>query len=518
MSELAVKWNKEKIIETLIPVICICIGLIAIINHVLWRDEMQGWLVAINSGSLIDLWRKNAPSGHPVLWSLLIYLVKDITQTPMSMKILHWLLGSFAIIIFWLKSPFPTWQKTLFIFGFFPFWEYYIISRHYVISELLLFLFCSTYNFRKRSYIPAALCIGLLTNTQALAWSIAFACGITLLFDWLSNSNQRKAFLRKGLWSADLFISLIIVSLLSIFGAFSLLQVADKAGVISSFPFDPRQFLKALGQILGGYTLIIPDSRKWLDLFVCACLALLLIASTLSFVRKSKSGLVFFISGSSFLFLFNYFLYIGSGARHYGYFFLILIGSLWITLQEKNDLIDNELNSTKSIYINLSKIFPKIFVLCLSIHLATGIHFMLNAFNQPFSAGKATAEYIEQKGWEDEYLFGSRDNVVSVVSGYLNKDIYYPELQDFGTYAQWNKRKPIKREEVLKEVEIFFKKNENINRLLLVLNRDSALLDLAPGDKINYKNIQITADEKFENSWHDTERFFLYWAINRTND
>ena len=187
------KKNKEKIIEILIPILCISIGLIAILNHVLWRDEMQGWLVSIKSNSFIDLWRKNAPSGHPVLWSILIYLVKDITKTPVSMQILHLLLGSFAIIIFLLKSPFPTWQKTLFIFGFFPFWEYYIISRHYVISELLLFIFCSIYELRKKSYIPASLCIGLLTNTQALAWSIAFACGSTLLIDWVSKPYQRQA-------------------------------------------------------------------------------------------------------------------------------------------------------------------------------------------------------------------------------------------------------------------------------------------------------------------------------------
>ncbi len=213
---------------------------------------MQGWLVAVKSHSLIDLWRNNVPSGHPALWSLLIYLVKDITKTPISMQLLHWSLGSFAIIIFWLKSPFPTWQKTLFIFGFFPFWEYYIISRHYVISELLLFIFCSTYNLRERSYIPASLCIGLLTNTQALAWSIAFASGITLLLDWISNPYQRSEFLKNRLWKLDLLLSLIIVTSFSFFGAFSLFQVGDKAGIIASFPFDPHQFFKALGQILGG--------------------------------------------------------------------------------------------------------------------------------------------------------------------------------------------------------------------------------------------------------------------------
>ncbi len=67
---------------------------------------------------------------------------------------------------------------------------------------------------------------------------------------------------------------------------------------------------------------------------------------------------------------------------------------------------------------------------------------------------------------------------------------------------------------MLNEIEIFFKKNKNVERLLLVLNEDSAFLDLAPGDKTNFKNIKIIADKKFENSRHMSERFFLYWAIN----
>ena len=55
----------------------ILIGLFAAFNHSLWRDEMQGWLVAWRSDDLISLWRNNAPSGHPILWSGLIYLVKN---------------------------------------------------------------------------------------------------------------------------------------------------------------------------------------------------------------------------------------------------------------------------------------------------------------------------------------------------------------------------------------------------------------------------------------------------------
>ena len=75
--------------EIFLPILFIVIGLFGAFNHALWRDEMQGWLVAWQSNNLIDLWKNNAPSGHPILWSLLIYFSKNITGTPISMQLLH---------------------------------------------------------------------------------------------------------------------------------------------------------------------------------------------------------------------------------------------------------------------------------------------------------------------------------------------------------------------------------------------------------------------------------------------
>mgnify|MGYP001214143642 FL=1 len=92
---------KHLFLEIFIPLIFILLGLYAAFNHSLWRDEMQGWLVAWRSESWVDLWKNNAPSGHPILWSALVYLVRDITGTPLSMQLLHWFLGSCAIICFW---------------------------------------------------------------------------------------------------------------------------------------------------------------------------------------------------------------------------------------------------------------------------------------------------------------------------------------------------------------------------------------------------------------------------------
>ena len=140
-----IQLSDHRFYEIFLPTLFIIIGLFGAFNHALWRDEMQGWLVAWQSDNLIDLWKNNAPSGHPVLWSLLIYFSKNITGTPISMQLMHWFLGSSAIVIFWRFSPFNLITKALFTFGYFPFWEYFFVCRHYVIAELIIFIFCSIY-------------------------------------------------------------------------------------------------------------------------------------------------------------------------------------------------------------------------------------------------------------------------------------------------------------------------------------------------------------------------------------
>ena len=505
-----IKFLGNNFYQILLPFIFISIGLFAAFNHSLWRDEMQGWLVAWQSDNLIDLWKNNSPSGHPVLWSLLIYFSKNITGTALSMQLMHWFLGSSAILIFWRFSPFNLITKSLFIFGYFPFWEYYIISRHYVISELILFIFCAIYNVRRKTYLPFALCIGLLANTQAMAWSLSFAIGATLVFDWFLDTYQRTSYMKNKFWIYDLITSLFISLSLLLFGAFSLLQVKDSVKIFSSF-IDLRHFLIVLGQVFGGYVLIIPEPTRFLDLCLCGLITLILLTSTITFIKFYRPSLIFFSSGVIFLFLFNYFLYLGIGSRHYGYYFLLIISSFWLALSNH----DYKLTSlNKKNFFNKGNLFyfPRLMTICLTIHMVVGVHMVFNDFLLPYSSGKETAQYIQTKGWQDFPIFATRDVEVVTVSGYLDRKFYYPEVNGFGSYAKWNNRVSLDRSKTLDEVQVYLNKFPKVNKLLLLLSNRSSIKNLAPGESLYFEKFSVIADSKFENSFHDSERFYLYWV------
>ena len=500
----------QRFYEIFLPVLFIIIGLFGAFNHALWRDEMQGWLVAWQSDNLIDLWKNNAPSGHPVLWSLLIYFSKNITGTPISMQMMHWFLGSSAILIFWRFSPFNLTTKALFTFGYFPFWEYFFVCRHYVIAELIIFIFCSIYHLKLKTYIPFALCIGLLANTQALSWSLAFAIGMTLVLDWFLNPHQRINYKRNKYWIYDLISSIVISFTLLCFGAFSLLQVRDSVKLISSF-LDIRHFLRVIGQIFGGYMLIIPNSSRFFDLVLCASITLILLVSTITFIKFYRPALIYFFSGIIFLFLFNYFLFLGDGSRHYGYYFLLIISSLWLALSNKDQQLKSSNQQSLFTKGNLFY-FPKLLTICLTIHMVVGIHMVINDFLLPYSSGKETAQYIQAKGWEDSPIFATRDVEVATVSGYLDRDFYLPELKGFGSYAQWANRVILDRNKTLDEVQVYLDKYPKVNKFLLLLSNRSAIENLEPGDYLAFEKFSVIADSKFENSFHDSEWFYLYWV------
>ena len=156
--------------------------------------------------------------------------------------------------------------------------------------------------------------------------------------------------------------------------------------------------------------------------------------------------------------------------------------------------------------------FPRLFTICLTIHMVAGVHMVFNDFLLPYSSGKETAQYIQDKGWEDFPIFATRDVEVATVSGYLDREFYLPELGGLGSYAQWDNRVSLDRTKTLDEVQVYLDRFPKVNKLLLVLSMESAIKNLEPGESLYFDKFSVIADSKFENSFHDSERFYLYWV------
>src|SRR5262249_9420575 len=85
------------------------------------------------------------------------------------------------IIIYW-GSPFSRLEKILLLLSYFLFWEYFVISRNYVLIALIAFAFIALREQRPRPEFILWLLLGLLANVHLLGaiWSMVLAAMLAM--------------------------------------------------------------------------------------------------------------------------------------------------------------------------------------------------------------------------------------------------------------------------------------------------------------------------------------------------
>lgn len=211
--------KNNQVFSIVVTLIFFCLGLFGILNHSMWRDELNVWLITRDSSSLGELFGNIKYEGHPALWYLFLYLLNQFTSNPVAMQCLHLLIATGAIYIFIRFSPFTQLQKALFAFGYLPFYEYLVISRNYAIGLLLIFAFCALYPTRINSYFWLSVILFLLANSNAYCLFISLALGLTLIIEYSFEQKIRNSLLvsrRDKLGSLMIFVLGIISSLMQL--------------------------------------------------------------------------------------------------------------------------------------------------------------------------------------------------------------------------------------------------------------------------------------------------------------
>lgn len=485
------------------------LGLIGILNHSMWRDELNPWLIVRDSESFADLLANIHYEGHPVLWYFSLALLRKIADTPVMMQLFHLGVVTCSVAIFWLYSPFNYRQKLLFTFGFFPFSEYMLISRNYAFSMLFIFAFCAVFTTRKRTYLYLAIFLGLLANSNAYGLFISLSLSLMLLVELCFDSEQQNHYFIKSK-KYDLFLSIAIIVFSYILAIYILTPPADSylnGGLKSGWllQFDLRHLLKSLGRLFGSYFLIIPTSKRWLDLIICAIIALFMVGLTLIRLCKKHYVLLFYILANCIMLAFSYFRFIGA-ARHYGHFYLVLLAALWLgSYYQDSNLFLGKFTVADKLFALSNKWHNIILIVIFYIHLGGGIYYFSKDLIIPYSSSRETVHYIQKFQLDKEFIVASRDANMAAISGYLNRKLYYPELQKMGSFTLFkNGRQVVEQDETLGQISSIFKNQVDRNRILLILHREL---------KFSRNDLKIMPIKNFERGWVDSERFYLYWVV-----
>lgn len=505
--------------EHLLLLVFFILGLLGILNHAMWRDELNGWLIARDSSSLIVFWNNIRYEGHPILWYACLYLLNQITANAIAMQLFHLFLATAAISLFIYFSPFTRLQKLLFTLGYLPIYEYLLISRNYAIGILCLFAFCSLFQTRKKSYLGLALILALLANTNAYCLLTTIALLLTLSIEYLS-----KKFLDIPLKASNqnTLISLAIVLLGITLSVILLMPPGDSTlqGGADQwfFQWDFHRFNQAITRIWNSYILVlVPGDSKLLDVFIFAIISLGILAFTTTIFLEYPIVLCFYLLGTGAIVLFTYLKFLGS-ARHYGHLYIILITAFWLkSYYLPSQLILNQIKKYLpypqiKIQLRRWKNWVKRYqitflMILLYAQLAAGIVSYSRDIFLPYSASREAANYIKSIDLSQYSLVGSEDFAISPISGYLQTQIYYPEIKKLGSFVLFNQqRKIVNDSEVLAQVSDLILQSHK--PVLLILNHK---LDASQSHLI------IKPIKEFTNSFIGNEVYYLY-EVNPVSD
>lgn len=491
--------------------------LIGILNHEMWRDEFEPWLIAKNSNSILDLFQNKRYEGHPSLWYITLFLVTRLSDYPIAMQLLHFILAASAMYIFIRFSPFSTFHKALFCFSYYLVYEYSIISRGYCLGILFLFLFCALYSIqKKRNYLLLFGVLSLLANTNAFCWILSICLTLILLIEIVT--LQKDKITLKVLFGIAIFIFAVLFSVMDMIPPSDL-------GIASYWNkyLDLDLLTKTIVKVLYAY-LPIPDfhlhsfwnSNIFMSMFSSPQKYLVILLSlsiwffSLFIFFKNPFYLFLYFSGSLSMLIFMYVKFYGD-IRHWGHIFILFVITLWLSHNQPDYKKDYGIRNSISGIAERWKITFLVIVLLFQCY--AGIYVYIKDLTGNFSSAKEAAQFIKSHNYNDALIIGSADYAVSSISGYLDKKIFYPERGDFGTYIIWNTKRKwnIPLGAVFESTEKFLTKDKDI---LLILNyyvdpirMERYRLELSSRIK---KEIEITKLADFTKSIVWDEIFYLY--------
>lgn len=160
-------------------------------GHVMWRDEVRAFTIALAGDSVWDMLRGLHGEGHPALWYLLLRGSHGVFGVREVLPGLAFAIAAAAAALFALRAPFRPLVLALTLFGAFFLEEYAVLARNYGISMLLMFAFAALHGRWRGRGVGLGVLLALLANTNVPSVLIAGALGLFWGIELLGEEGWR---------------------------------------------------------------------------------------------------------------------------------------------------------------------------------------------------------------------------------------------------------------------------------------------------------------------------------------
>jgi hypothetical protein len=405
--------------------------------HEFWRDEVRALSMAAEASSPIDVIVRLKNDGHPGLWHLLLYTALAIYREPVVLRICA---TSVAIAAAWLvlfRSPFPRWQKALFLLGVFPAYEYSVMARNYGIGMLCLFAFAALYPRRHTHPLAFASPVFLLAHANVYCFFIA--CGIfgaSLVEYWLRNSTVHR-------WNVSVTLpgpalgALLIIAIGCITSALTMMT-DDKSivfrpndvslGTVEQWSRAIVTPLRVFSEGLGFQELRQARHQDWATWF------LWFVALTL--LRRPYVFLMFLL-GYTTMGFFASTIYV-CVLRHQGAAFLLLFVGLWlVTARERLSPLPVEI-SRKWLTRAFRMLTSAGVTILLVAQLPNAYEKVRQDRDTELSSSKQFGRFIAANPrYQNAILIAEEDHFFEAIPYYSKVRLFLPRENRFGAYAEF---------------------------------------------------------------------------------
>jgi hypothetical protein len=415
---------------------------IGVIKHEMWRDEWQAWLIAINSHSLGDLYENCRYEGHPILWHLLLFIITSFSHNPFYMQLLHIVIATTSVFLFNRYSQLSILQRVLFTFGYYSIYEYSIISRSYGIDLALVILYCVLYINNIKNHIWLFLVLSLLANNSVYGLGTSFILLLFFLFDYYKNNRLQS------ISKSQLYSGLLMFIVFAFFSVIQIMPEADNERQKSIMNLlKPENLSIVISRIYNAYTLL-PEMNIYplwnageyianpAKSHVVASI-LIFVLSLIVFLRKPMICALYIIGTFSMMVLIGIAEYYSP--RYIGHLFIFFISALLFSNIVNDHQYSNRfLEKAARIGGKIKNIFIILIFLCQAV---VGISYYYADIKKPFSISKNAADYILEQHLDSLPIIGTRDFITSNLSALMNKKIFYPERNEFGSFIIWDSKR-----------------------------------------------------------------------------
>ena len=443
----------------------------ALFHHEMWRDEIQAWLLARDSADVFELFHNLKYEGHPGLWYLLLMPVTRLTNSPVGMQTLHLIIASTTIFIVAKYAPFSRLQKSLFAFGYFPLYEYGVISRNYALGLLFVVVTCVLLRQRWRHPLWLALVLCLMSHTSVHACIIAVSVTFGLALDYWLNCRALAGDDTVDVRRIYAGVAVVCTGIL-----LSVLQMSPAADVALPDGYarhDIARFQKGVLYAVFSPALPIIVRKAWgpsvemVDYVVFACA--LLLGSLVAYGGRRPVTLVVFLCCVTGLSIFFTLIH-GGAIRHYGFLMVALLLVLWggryLTVWSQGE--DIPMNGDRA------SLGGMLLTSLLALHALGGLSVVDVEIKHAFSHAKRAARYIEAENLDSLPMIGEKDVYVSAVVGYLQRKrmIHYVRGNREGSFI----RRDIRRKKSIPDRRDILSQTQALadrtgEKVLLILNR-----------------------------------------------